>query len=240
MILEICSATIQSAINAETAGAHRIELCSELAIGGITPSFGMIKEGLRKVSIPIFVLIRPRSGNFTYSEDEFEIIKEDILQCKKMGCAGIVSGVLNEDNSIDVIRTKELVELSKPLPFTFHRAFDWVPNPTEALENLIEVGVQRVLTSGQSATAEQGITMLTQLHQQANKRIVILPGGGINEANASLFKNAGFTEIHASASALVQETEIPIISMNSPKFFQENKVYESNAEIICRILKKLD
>ena len=185
----------------------------------------MIKEVLRKVSIPIFVLIRPRSGNFTYYEDEFEIIKEDILQCKKMGCAGIVSGVLNEDNSIDVIRTKELVELSKPLPFTFHRAFDWVTNPTEALENLIEVGVQRVLTSGQSATAEQGITMLTQLHQQANNRIQVLPGGAINENNVKLFKNAGFTEIHASASALVQETEIPKISMNSPKFFQENKVY---------------
>lgn len=240
MILEICAATIQSAINAETAGAHRIELCSELAVGGITPSFGMIQEVLKQVSIPVFVLIRPRSGNFTYSEDEFEIIKADILQCKKMGSAGIVSGVLNKDQTIDLVRTKELVELSKPLPFTFHRAFDWVPNPTEALENLIEIGVQRVLTSGQSATAEEGFEILTQLHQQANKRIVILPGGGINEANASLFKNAGFTEIHASASALVQETEIPKISMNSPKFFQENKVYESNAEIICRILKKLD
>lgn len=240
MILEICAATIQSAINAETAGAHRIELCSELAVGGITPSFGMIQEVLKQVSIPVFVLIRPRSGNFTYSEDEFEIIKADILQCKKMGSAGIVSGVLNKDQTIDLVRTKELVELSKPLPFTFHRAFDWVPNPTEALENLIEIGVQRVLTSGQSATAEEGFEILTQLHQQANKRIVILPGGGIKEANVSLFKNAGFTEIHASASALVQETEIPKISMNSPKFFQENKVYESNAEIICRILKKLD
>jgi copper homeostasis protein len=240
MILEICAATIQSAINAETAGAHRIELCSELAVGGITPSFGMIQEVLKQVSIPVFVLIRSRSGNFTYSEDEFEIIKADIIQCKKMGCAGIVSGVLNKDQTIDLVRTKELVELSKPLPFTFHRAFDWVPNPTEALENLIEIGVQRVLTSGQSATAEEGIEILIQLHQQANNRIQVLPGGGINENNVKLFKNAGFTEIHASASALVQETEIPKITMNSPKFFQENKVYESNAEIICRILKKLD
>jgi copper homeostasis protein len=240
MLLEICAATIQSAINAETAGAQRIELCAELAVGGITPSFGTIQEVLKQVSIPVFVLIRPRSGNFTYSKSDFEIIKADMLQCKKMGCAGIVSGVLNDDNSIDVIRTKELVELSKPLPFTFHRAFDWVPNPTEALENLIEIGVQRVLTSGQSASAEQGITMLTQLHQQAYNRIVILPGGGINEANVSLFKDAGFTEIHASATTLVQETSLPKVLMNSPKFFQENKVFESNVEIICRILKKLD
>jgi copper homeostasis protein len=240
MLLEICAATIQSAINAETAGAQSIELCAELAVGGITPSFGTIQEVLKQVSIPVFVLIRPRSGNFTYSKSDFEIIKADMLQCKKMGCAGIVSGVLNDDNSIDVIRTKELVELSKPLPFTFHRAFDWVPNPTEALENLIEIGVQRVLTSGQSASAEQGITMLTQLHQQAYNRIVILPGGGINEANVSLFKDAGFTEIHASATTLVQETSLPKVLMNSPKFFQENKVFESNVEIICRILKKLD
>ncbi len=240
MILEICAATIQSAINAETAGAHRVELCSELAVGGITPSFGMIQEGLKIVSIPVFILIRPRSGNFTYSEDEFEIIKADILQCRQMGCAGIVSGVLNVDNSIDVIRTKELVELSKPLPFTFHRAFDWVPNPTEALETLIDIGIQRVLTSGQSSTAEKGIELLTQLHQQANNRIQILPGGGINENNVKLFKDKGFTEIHASATTLVQETAVPIVTMNSTKFFQEHKVFESNTEIICRILKNLD
>lgn len=240
MTLEICAANIQSAINAEKAGAHRVELCSELAVGGITPSFGMIQEVLKKVAIPVFVLIRPRSGNFTYSEDEFEIIKADILNCKKMGCAGIVSGVLNVDNSIDVIRTKELVELSKPLPFTFHRAFDWVPNPTEAIETLIDIGVHRILTSGQSSTAEKGIELLIQLHQQANNRIQILPGGGINKNNVKLFKDKGFTEIHASATTLVQETAVPIVTMNSTKFFQEHKVFESNTEIICRILKNLD
>lgn len=240
MILEICAATIQSAINAETAGANRIELCSELAVGGLTPSFGMIQEVLKKVSIPVFVLIRPRSGNFTYSEDEFEIIKADILQCKNMGCAGIVSGVLNDDQTIDVIRTKELVELSKPLAFTFHRGFDWVPNPTAALETLIDIGVQRVLTSGQSSTAEKGIELLTQLHQQANNRIQILPGGGINENNVKLFKDKGFTEIHTSATTLVQETAVPIVTMNSTKFFQENKVYESSVENIKAVLRKLE
>lgn len=236
MILEICAANIQSAINAQAAGAHRIELCSELAVGGLTPSFGLIQEVLKKVSIPVFVLIRPRNGNFTYSKDEFEVMKADLLQCKQMGCAGIVSGILNEDNSIDISRTKELVELSKPLPFTFHRAFDWVSNPTEALDSLIEIGVHRVLTSGQSATAEEGIKLLTQLHQQANKRILILPGSGINQSNVRLFKDSGFSEIHASASVLDQENELPKIKMNSPKYFEENKQYASDVENIKSIL----
>tara|TARA_R110002072_G_scaffold260722_4_gene419232 strand:- start:8655 stop:9374 length:720 start_codon:yes stop_codon:yes gene_type:complete len=237
MLLEICAANIQSAFNAETAGAHRIELCSELAVGGLTPSFGMIQEVLKKVSIPVFVLIRPRSGNFTYSSEEFEMMKADILQCKKMGCAGIVSGVLNVDNSMDVIRTKELVELSKPLPFTFHRAFDWVPNPTGELETLIDVGVHRVLTSGQKTTAEQGLELLVQLKNQAKGRIQIMPGGGINENNVKLFKDVGFEELHASASVLVKETQKPLVAMNSTKFFEENKVYESSIEIIRKILK---
>jgi len=239
MLLEICAATIQSAINAETAGAQRIELCSELAVGGITPSFGTIQKVLKQVSIPVFVLIRPRSGNFTYSEDEFEIIKEDILQCKKMGCAGIVSGVLNDDQTIDLIRTKELVDLSMPLPFTFHRAFDWVPNPTEAIETLIDIGVHRILTSGQAKTAEIGIELLVQLKNETNGRIQILPGGGINENNVMLFKNAGFEEVHTSASALFKETQKPLVSMNSNKFFQENKAYASSVENIKAVLLKL-
>lgn len=237
MLLEICAATIQSAINGETAGAHRIELCSELAVGGVTPSFGMIQEVLKKVSLPVFVLIRPRSGDFTYSNDEFEMMKADILQCKKMGCAGIVSGVLKEDNTMDIKRTQELAALSKPLPFTFHRAFDWVPNPEEAIETLIETGVNRVLTSGQKTTAEQGLELLIQLKDQANGRIQILPGGGIHENNVKLFKDAGFEEVHASASVLVKETQKPLVMMNSTKFFEENKQFESSTEIIRKILK---
>lgn len=237
MLLEICAATIQSAINGETAGAHRIELCSELAVGGVTPSFGMIQEVLKKVSLPVFVLIRPRSGDFTYSNDEFEMMKADILQCKKMGCAGIVSGVLKEDNTMDIKRTQELAALSKPLPFTFHRAFDWVPNPEEAIETLIETGVNRVLTSGQKTTAEQGLELLIQLKDQANGRIQILPGGGIHENNVKLFKDAGLEEVHASASVLVKETQKPLVMMNSTKFFEENKQFESSTEIIRKILK---
>lgn len=204
MLLEICANSYQSAKNAQEAGAHRIELCQELSVGGITPSYGLIKQVVEELAIETFVLIRPRSGNFNYSEAEFEIIKKDILICKNLGCHGIVCGILNTDNTIDLKRTKELIELSKPIPFTFHRAFDCVPNPMEALEQLIELGADRVLTSGQKTIAENGLEILKQLKEKANNRITILPGSGINPDNAKLFKDAGFTEIHASASKLIQ------------------------------------
>lgn len=236
MLLEICASTIQSAVNAQTAGAHRVELCRELAVGGITPSFGMVQEVLSRLTIPVFVLIRPRSGHFVYTDAEFEIMKADILQYKKMGCSGIVSGVLNAEGTIDVDRTQKLVELSKPLPFTFHRAFDVTTNPSQALETLIEMGVSRVLTSGQAMSAIEGIELLKHLQKQASGRIQLLPGGGINQNNVHIFKDAGFTEIHASASTLVQEYKPPKVAMNSPKFFNEHQLYESSVEDIRNIL----
>ena len=122
MILEICANSYQSAINAEKAGAQRIELCSEISVGGITPSLGLLKKVMHSLSIPVQVLIRPRSGDFHYSNAEFDIMKENILQCKELGCAGIVTGILHKDNTIDLKRTSELIELSKPMCFTFDRA----------------------------------------------------------------------------------------------------------------------
>jgi copper homeostasis protein len=239
MILEICANSYQSAVNAEKAGAHRIELCSELAVGGLTPSYGLLKQTIDAVNIPIFVLIRPRSGNFTYSDAEFDTMKHDIQLCKDLGFAGIVSGVLNADNTIDVERTQELIKLSKPLPFTFHRAFDWTPNPFEALEELKKLNVQRILTSGQASSAEKGIEMLQQLKEKSQNQVIVLPGGGINPTNASLFKSAGFTEIHASATTIETISDAPKISMNSAKFFNETIDVYSNPEIIKSILKQL-
>lgn len=237
MILEVCASSYQSASHAEQAGAHRIELCSELAVGGITPSYGLIKQVTSKLSIPVFVLVRPRSGNFTYTDDEFDIIKHDIEMCKNLGCAGIVSGVLRANNTIDVERTKILVEHSKPLPFTFHRAFDWAPDPKQGLQQLMEMGVDRVLTSGQQSSAEQGIALLSELKEQSNGAIGILPGGGIKPNNAVLFKQAGFTEIHVSASTIEKVNEAPKIPMNSAKFFDETIISYSNKETISEILK---
>lgn len=205
MQIEICVNSYQSAKNAQEARANRIELCQELGVGGITPSYGLIKQVLGSLEIPVFVLIRPRSGNFVYSDAEFEIMKQDIQLCKDLGCHGIVSGVLDAYNSIDVKRIEELVELSKPLAFTFHRAFDEVVNPREALEQLIDIGIERVLTSGQKDTAEKGLDLIEELHKIANGRIVVLAGGGISAENAALFKTIGLTEIHASASVEVAQ-----------------------------------
>jgi copper homeostasis protein len=207
MLLEICANSYQSALNAQEAGAHRLELCQELSVGGITPSYGLLKQITDNLSLPVFVLIRPRSGNFVYTEKEFDIMKQDIQLCKNLGYSGIVSGVLKEDNTIDIERTKELIELSKPLEFTFHRAFDCVDNTSKSLEQLIDLGIKRVLTSGLETSAEKGLNILKQLHEQANGRITILAGGGINSDNAKLFKDIGLNEIHASASTQIDTDE---------------------------------
>lgn len=232
MKLEIVATSLQCAIHAEKGGADRIELCSELAVGGITPSHGLILQVLEKISIPVFVLVRPRSGNFVYSDDEFEIIKKDIQLCKYLGCGGIVSGVLNEDNSVDFIRTKELIELSKPLSFTFHRAFDLTPNPFDDLEKLIEIGAERILTSGQNDSAEKGLNFLIELKEKAGSQITILAGGGVDAENMHLFTENGFTEIHASASSVYHQDKPFKIQLNSEKFFDETKLFQSDLKKI--------
>ena len=149
MIIEVCAESYEYAVKAEKAGADRIELCKDLHLDGLTPDYESAKRTIDKLNIPVFILIRPRAGDFIYSDEEFELMKQDILKFKEMGCKGIVSGVLNDDSSIDIERTKELVELSMSLEFTFHRAFDKVNNPLNEIENLIELGIDRVLTSGQ-------------------------------------------------------------------------------------------
>lgn len=230
MLLEICANSYQSAINAQNAGANRIELCSELSIGGITPSYGLLKQVSENITISVNVLIRPRSGDFFYSDDEFELMKKDIKLCKKLDFNGIVSGVLNADNSIDIERTKELIELSKPLSFSFHRAFDCVLNPTKSLEQLIKIGVDRILTSGLEEKAENGIELLKELHQLAKGSIIILPGSGINSKNVHIFKNAGFEEIHSSASKKISESKV---------FFDKTQQTVSNIELIKELLKMI-
>lgn len=229
MKLEICANSFQSAINAEKAGAHRIELCSELSVGGVTPSYGLLKKVMSELTIPVHVLIRPRSGDFTYSDEEFDIMKENIQLCEKLGCSGIVSGVLHDNNTIDVERTQELIELSKPMNFTFHRAFDVVLNPKNAMQQLIDMGVDRVLTSGQKEKAEQGIDLLIELQSVAKNKIIIMPGSGINANNTHLFKEAGFKEIHTSASK--------VIIKNRDCYFGNTQQTVSDLSTIKEILK---
>lgn len=235
MKIEICATSVQSAIHAENAGADRIELCSELAVGGVTPSYGLLLQVLGAVKIPVYVLVRPRSGNFVYEEAEFQAMLQDIELCKDLGCSGIVSGVLTENFEIDVVRTKELVQASYPMKFTFHRAFDLIPNPNEGAEILMDLGVNRILSSGQESSAEKGIDLLWNLKKQTEGILTILPGGGINPSNAKLFKEKGFEEIHASASSVWKENPAPKISMNSAKFMDETKVFVSDVEVIQQL-----
>lgn len=206
MILEICANSYQSAKNAQDAGAHRIELCQELSVGGITPSYGLLKKVVGEIDIPVFVLIRPRSGNFVYTDDEFQIMKNDIQLCKDLGYKGIVSGILKADSTLDVQRTQTLIDLAKPLSFSFHRAFDEVKNPKEALLQLIDMGADRVLTSGQKATAEEGLELLKVLHSIAENKLTIIAGGGVSAKNVMLFKEAGLIEVHASASTTREDS----------------------------------
>jgi len=214
MLLAVCANSFQSAKNAQDAGAHRIELCENLEIGGVTPSQSLLKQVSEELNIPAFVLIRPRGGDFEYSKDEFEVMKSNILLCKQLGFHGIVSGVLNTDLTIDIERTAELIALSKPLEFTFHRAFDELINPEESLEKLINIGANRILTSGQEDTAAEGIHLINTLNHLAKNRIIIMAGSGINADNALRFKSIGLKEIHGSASVLLSTNNS---DSNSPK-----------------------
>lgn len=231
MELEICANSFESALAAQKGGAQRIELCQELALGGITPSHGLVEKVIQELEIPVFMLTRPRSGDFMYSESEFDVMLRDIAFAKAAGVQGIVSGVLNADFTIDEERTKQLIDESGALPFIFHRAFDWTPDPEKALETLIELEVYRVLTSGQQANAVTGFDMLKKLLKKAAGRIGILPGGGISTENIHLFKKAGFTEVHASASSLRKGFEHQVPMHNSADVDRHQLRYSDVAKI---------
>ena len=236
MLVEVCANSLQSALNAEKGGADRIELCSELAVGGITPSYGLMKSIKKKLSIPVHVLIRPRSGDFSYSDEEFNIMKTNIELCVELGFDGIVSGVLHEDFTLDKKRTKALIELSGNLKFTFHRAFDWLENPMTALSYLETLGVDYILTSGQKKTALKGIELLTELHRKAS-RTTIMPGGGIRTDNIHLFQEAGFAVVHLSGTKLIKTlSSKPKVSMNSPSFLSDDELALTDTDTIHKIV----
>jgi copper homeostasis protein len=198
---EICIDSVQSAINAQEAGAHRVELCDNLFEGGTTPSAGMIQEVKRMApNVKLFVIIRPRGGDFVYSEDEINVMLNDIEIAKNLGADGFVSGCLLKNGDIDIENTKQLINACGNLPFTFHRAFDMCRSGSLALEQLIELGVDRILTSGMQQTALQGINELTALIKQAAGRVIILVGSGIKAENIGrLAKETGAREFHFSA-----------------------------------------
>jgi copper homeostasis protein len=199
-ILEICVETVDHAVAAERGGAHRIEFCSDLSCGGVTPNSELMQSVRRHVCIPIHILIRPRAGNFCYSDHELEIMRNNILTAKQFGMDGIVLGVLRESARVDVERTQALVELADPLPVTFHRAFDAVEDMESSLEDVIQTGAARILTSGGQARATDGISTLARLVQAARGRILLMPGGGVNSGNlVHIIRTTRAQEIHSSA-----------------------------------------
>src|SRR5688572_8907674 len=206
-LIEIATSDFLTTKSAVEGGADRIELCANLAEGGTTPSYAHIKKCREAFAIPLFPIIRPRGGDFLYTKDEFEIMKNDIKLCKELGCEGIVIGLLNKDGTIDVGRTAELVELAYPLEVTFHRAFDRCKDPFVALEELLEIGCQRILTSGQqpsvgsreSIVDSKAVELIEALNEKANDRIIIMPGSGVRKENIKMLADkTGCIEFHSS------------------------------------------
>lgn len=199
-ILEICAGSVESAIAARDGGAARIELCAALEIGGTTPSAGLIAEARKIEGIVLNVIIRPRGGDFLYNEHEAACMEQDIRTCRQLGADGVVIGALTAEGDIDTALCKRLIDAADGMSITFHRAFDMCRDPKRALEELIAIGCDRVLTSGQAATAEAGLPLLKELVQQAAGRISIMPGCGVNSGNAArILQATAAVEIHASA-----------------------------------------
>lgn len=236
MLVEVCANSLESALNAEKAGADRIELCSELAVGGITPSYGLLQSVKANVSIPVRVLIRPRSGNFTYSDAEFEIMKNNIRFCAELGFEGIAIGMLRSDLELDIDRLQELVEMDHGLKTTFHRAFDWVPDPLAALNVIATMGMDTLLTSGQRKTAAEGLDLLLQLRAQGTS-CMIMPGSGVNVSNAYSFKEKGFQAIHLSGTSMRQGLDTnPKVPMNSPRMLSDIAIPVSKLETLQAVV----
>ena len=198
-IIEIATTDFTTTKSAVEGGADRIELCSALSEGGITPSYGLIKQCRKAFDIPLFPIIRPRAGDFLYTDEEFELMKHDVLLAKQSGCEGAVIGLLTKHGNIDLERTAALIEMAYPLEVTFHRAFDRCKDPFKTLEELIEIGCQRILTSGQKQTAPEGVDLIAELIKKADDRIIIMPGSGVRKDNIKMIADkTGALEFHSS------------------------------------------
>ncbi len=200
MILEIAANSVASALAAQAGGAGRVELCSALELGGLTPSHAQTAMARERLTIPLYVLIRPRAGDFLYSDLDAEVMQRDIEACVAMGCDGVVLGVLDAEGNVDMARCRALIAAAGPLGVTFHRAFDLTLDPSQALEAIVTLGCQRILTSGAQPSAPQGAALIRELVLQARDRITVMPGAGVTADNiAALAASTGAHEVHASA-----------------------------------------
>lgn len=234
--LEICLEHVDCAVAAQAGGAQRIELCSNLLAGGITPSIGLIEQVRELVNLDIMVMIRPRGGDFLYSEFEYQVMQRDITRLQGLGVEGVVFGLLNRNAAVDRDRTARLLDLARPLAVTFHRAFDMSRDPFEALDVLLELGVDRILTSGQAASALEGIHQIQSLQAAAGDQAIILPAAGVDHSSGpQLVREAGVRELHIGSgvkerigsSMGVQKLGISMGSVDDESEFEQNRVLAS-------------
>src|SRR5258705_569462 len=224
-IIEIATSDFATTKSAMDGGADRIELCANLAEGGTTPSLGTIKRCREAFNVLLYPIIRPRGGDFLYNKDEYEIMLQDVKLCKQLGCDGIVIGLLNMDGTIDVARTSELIETAYPMGVTFHRAFDRCKDPFVALEELIEIGCGRILTSGQKPSVVDGVGLVAELNKKADDRIIIMPGSGVRKENIKMLaEKTGCVEFHSS---LRRKTRSPMQFIH-PGFENSEESYMNN------------
>lgn len=243
ILIEACVNSVVSAVEAEKGGARRVELCDNLLEGGTTPSAAGIQLAGKILSIDLNVIVRPRGGDFCYSDIEFDVMKSDILAAKELGADGVVIGILDVEGRVDKKRTRELIDVARPMGVTFHRAFDMTADPFHALQDLVDLKIDRILTSGQKNTAEEGIELISDLVKQVGDRIIIMPGCGITAENIEkLAEQTGAKEFHVFA---VKKVESPMTHRNPEAFMGapvETSEYETSitdADEIQKIVSRL-
>jgi len=243
ILFEACVDSVESAMAAQEGGADRIELCADLLEGGITPSAGLLYLTRQQLQIPIHMLIRPRGGDFCYSDSEFNVMRLDIEIAKQCGANGVVFGILKPDGRVDVGRTATLVALARPLSVTFHRAFDMAEDPIQALMAIINLGIERVLTSGQASLALEGVKLINELVERAGERIIIMAGAGVNEENVGqIIRSAGVKEVHGSLRASREspmQFRRPQCSMSSAIIPSDYQHFVTNAERVRALVQMI-
>ncbi len=239
VLLEICCGSIDDAIEAEKGGADRVELCSALFLGGLTPSWGTIQEAKRRLEIPVVVMVRPRAGGFGYSEAEMASMERDVEAAVEAGADGIVFGILQADGRIDLARCRRIRQLIGERQAVFHRAFDVTPDPYEALEQLVDLGITRVLTSGQKDSVPEGVELIRKLIERAGARIEILPGGGIQSWNVKeMIEKTGCGQVHLTAWKAVPDSSTQAragITFGGALHPAEDRFQMTDAEMVRRL-----
>ena len=242
-VLEICSSGLDAIAAAGYSGVSRIELCSSLETGGLTPPLSLMEKVCSGVTIPVHVMIRPRSGDFLYSGEEFNLMMTDVRHARKAGASGVVFGILKSDGTIDRERCLELKALAEPMKITFHRAFDMTAEPFFALEEIIAIGCETLLTSGQHQTAEDGLELIRELVKRAASRIQIMAGSGVNSSNVALLYEAGVRAFHFSArkssGSGMQFRNDVLQSMGNNSFAEEYNRYIFDEDKVQGVLKAL-